>query len=327
MTDTEVTLRNGRVQVIHHEPTPGGGWVATFEDVTEQRRSEAWVRHMAHHDALTGLPNRALFAERLERALARLHGVIRLDDPRTASTIENRLVAVLFLDLDRFKDVNDTLGHPAGDELLRLAARRVAHCLRHEDTLARFGGDEFAALLEDLASEEQAAELARRVIDAVSASYVVDGGHEARVGTSVGIALCVRGERDDTDPALLLRHADMALYQAKAGGRGTWCFFEAGMQTALERRKAMERDLRQALADDVGLEVHFQPMVALVTPQRERIVGAEALVRWYHRECGAVPPGEFIPVAKNAGLIGELGTWVLRAACARPPGGRGCAWL
>ena len=311
VTDTEVTLSNGHVHLIHHEPTAGNGWVATFEDITERRRAEARVRHMAHHDALTGLPNRALFTTRLEVAVARLRGECRLEDHRPAPAIADWMVAVLFLDLDHFKDVNDTLGHTAGDELLRLVAARVGRCLRAEDTLARLGGDEFAILLEELADRERAAEVANRVLAAVSAPFVLDG-HEALVGTSVGIALgsC----RDEgVDPALLLRQADLALYEAKAEGRGTCRFFQAGMHAALQRRKDMERDLRQALTDGT-LEVHFQPMVSLA---RRRIVGAEALVRWPHPEYGMVPPGEFIPLAESAGLIGELGAWVLRTACAR----------
>lgn len=310
IVDTELTLRDGRVHAIHYEPTFGGGWVATFEDVTERRRAEAHIRHMMHHDVLTDLPNRALFTERLERTLARLHGESRLEEALDA---EGWLVAVLFLDLDHFKDVNDTLGHAAGDALLRLVAGRIGHCLRGEDMLARFGGDEFAVLLDGLTKGEQAAEMAQRVIGAVSAPFSLNG-HEARVGISVGIALFSRDDEEDADPALLLRRADMALYQAKADGRGTCCFFQAGMQAVLHRRKRMERNLRQALADG-RLEVHFQPMVALTAPQR--IVGAEALVRWYDPEHGMVPPAEFVSLAETSGLVGELGAWVLRAACAR----------
>jgi diguanylate cyclase (GGDEF)-like protein len=311
-TDTVVTLRNGRVHAIHYEPTLGGGWVATFEDITDRRQAEARVWHMAHYDALTDLPNRTLFTERLERTLARLHGENRLEDYGSAPPVEAWLVAVLFLDLDNFKDVNDTLGHAAGDALLRLVAGRVSHCLRREDTLARLGGDEFAVLLsEEVERREQVAAVAQRVISAVSAPYVLDG-HEARVGTSVGITLCARGD-DGVEPALLFRQADIALYQAKAKGRGTYCFFQAGMDAVLHRRNEMEHDLRRALAQG-GLEVHFQPVVALAP---RRIVGAEALARWKHPEHGMVPPAEFIPLAERAGLIGELGAWVLRAACAR----------
>ena len=312
-SNTEVTLRNGRVHVIHHEPTADGGYVASFEDVTERRQAEARIRHMAHHDALTGLPNRILFIERLEQTMARLRGETRLEDYRPAPTAKDRLIAVLFLDLDQFKDVNDTLGHAAGDELLRLVAVRIGLCIRTEDTLARLGGDEFAVLLESCATPEQVAEVVQRVIGVVSKPFVLDG-REAVVGTSVGITLCGQGDADDTDPARLLRQADMALYRVKAEGRGAYRFFQNGMRVVLHRRKEMERDLRRALAEG-GLDVHFQPMVTLATPQR--IVGAEALARWRHPEYGMVPPSEFIPLAEGAGLIGELGAWVLHTACAR----------
>ena len=311
IVNTEVTLRNGHVHAIHHEPTPGGGWVATFEDITKRRGAEAHVRYMAHHDALTGLPNRTQFTERLVDILARLRGESRLEDHRPASAAACRLIAVLCLDLDHFKDVNDTLGHAAGDMLLRLLAERIGGCLRSEDTLARLGGDEFAVLLdESIATAEEAAEVAQRVINAVSPPYTLDG-HEARVGVSVGIALCAREDASDIDPVQLLRQADMALYQAKARGRGTYCFFKTGMHAALQRRTEMERDLRHALAEG-GLNVHFQPIIALGS---RCVIGAEALARWQHPEHGMISPAEFIPLAESIGLIGELGAWVLRAAC------------
>ncbi len=311
VTDTEVKLSDGRVHAIHHEPIAGGGWVATFEDITERRRAEASVRHMAHHDTLTDLPNRALFAERLESALARSRGEDRLEDHRAALASEERLIAVLFLDLDNFKDTNDTLGHAAGDELLRLAAVRIGRCIRDGDTLARFGGDEFAVLLERLVESDQAHTTAQRMIGEMAAPFMLDG-QEVTVGTSVGIALCDPSS-EDSDPALLLRQADMALYRAKAEKRGTPCFFRAGMQTVLHRRKGLERDLRRALSEG-GLDVYFQPMW-LLAPRR--LLGAEALARWQHPEHGVVAPAEFIPLAESAGLIGELGAWVMRAACAR----------
>ena len=312
VVDTEVTLRDGHVHLIHHEPTLGGGWVATFEDVTERRHAEAHIRHMAHHDALTGLPNRAQFTEQLVSTLARLRGESRLEDHRPVLATGDWLVAVLCLDLDHFKDVNDTLGHAAGDALLRLVAGRIARCLRPEDTLARLGGDEFAVLLDArITTAMHVAEVAQRVIDVASAPYDLDG-HEAVVGISVGITLCTRGDAA-AQPALLLSQADTALYQAKMNKRGTYCFFEPAMYIALRRRKDMERDLRRALAEG-GLEVHFQPMGAIGA---RRIIGAEALARWSHPEHGMVPPSEFIPMAESAGLIGELGAWVLRTACAR----------
>ena len=227
VVNTEVTLPDGRVHTIHHEPTVDGGWVATFEDISERRRADAHVRHMAHHDALTGLPNRALFIQRLEQTLCRLRGETKLEDYRAAPAAGAAMIAVLFLDLDHFKHVNDTLGHAAGDALLRLVAERVFHCLRDEDTLARLGGDEFAVLLgEDLTTTEQATEVAQRIISAVSATYMLDG-HQAKIGVSIGISLCDHGDGESANPALLLRQADMALYEAKVRGRGACCVFKS----------------------------------------------------------------------------------------------------
>ena len=234
VVNTEVTLRDGRVHAIHHEPTQDGGWVATFEDITARRRAEADIRHMAHHDALTGLPNRARFIEHLQQTLARLQGKGSLEDHRAARVPGNWVLAVLFFDLDRFKGVNDTLGHATGDKLLQLVAERASRCLRGDDMLARLGGDEFAMLLDEtVTSGQEAAEVAQRVIGAVSAPYVLDG-HEAVIGASVGIALCTRDDEDDATATTLLRQADVALYQAKTAGRGGHCFFEAGK--AVEQR-------------------------------------------------------------------------------------------
>ena len=314
ISDTEVTLSDRRVHAIHHEPTLGGGWVATFDDITERREAEARVRHMALHDELTGLPNRAQLTERLESALARLRGESRLEDHRPPLPDGNWLAALLIVDPDHFKDVNDTLGHAAGDMLLQRLAERIGRCLRPGDTLARIGSDEFAVLLEQVATAEQAADTARRIIAAASASYELDG-QEAVVGVSIGLTLCSR-EDGIADPALLLSQADIALYEAKTKKRGTACFFHPAMRAALHRRKEMERDLRRALAES-KLEVHFQPITAVGS---RRIVGAEALARWFHPVHGAVPPSEFIPLAESAGLIGELGEWVLRTACVEAAG-------
>ena len=312
VVSSEMTLRDGEVYAIHHEPTGGGGWVATFEDITGRVRAEAHVRHMALHDALTGLPNRTQFAEHLTRTLARLRGEDDLEDHRPAPAAGNWLAAVLRLGLHHFKDLNDTLGHVAGDSLLRLVATRIGRCLRAEDMLARLGGDEFAILLHQrIVNGDEVAELARRVISVVSAPYALDG-QEVRVDASVGIAVCASDDQEGVGPDLLLRQSDMALHNAKAKGGGVSCFFQARMHAGLHRRLQMERDLRRALAAG-GLEVHFQAVEALAP---RRIVGAEALVRWRHPEHGMVSPAEFIPLAESAGLVGELGAWVLRTACA-----------
>ena len=226
IVNTEVTLPDGRVHTIHHEPTADGGWVATFEDITERRRAEAHVRHMAHHDALTGLPNRALFIERLDQMLARSRGEASLEDHRVVTSAEVGLVTVMFLDLDHFKHVNDTLGHAAGDNLLRMVVDRIKNCIRDGETLARLGGDEFAVLLrEDLTTVKHALKVAQRIIKVVSQPYMLEG-HEAIIGISIGIALCTGAKREVASSALVLRQADVALYQAKAKGRGTCCVFE-----------------------------------------------------------------------------------------------------
>ena len=310
IVDTEVTLRDGRVHAIHHEPTLNGGWVATFDDVTERRRAEADIRRMALYDELTGLPNRVQFTDMLEGALARLRGEGRLEDHRPPLPDGNWLAAVLIFDLDHFKDVNDTLGHIAGDALLKRVAEQIGQCLGPGAMLARLCGDEFAVLLEQVATPQQVTDAARRMIDAAAVPYELNG-HEAVVGLSMGITLCSR-EDGTTEAAVLISQADIALQQAKTTSRGTACFFQPTMHAALHRRKDMERHLRHALAKG-ELEVHFQPITAVGS---RRIVGAEALARWSHPVHGTVPPSEFIPLAERAGLIGELGAWVLRAACA-----------
>ena len=229
VVDSEVTLRDGRIHAIHHEPTPDGGWVATFDDITERRRAEAHVRHMAHHDALTELPNRVLFIERLGASLTRLRGQVPLEDHRAAPSAVAGLVAVLFLDLDNFKAVNDTLGHAAGDMLLRSMAERVLRCLRGGDTLARLGGDEFAILLDlDHASTERAQTIAQGIIDEGSAPYLLDE-QVAVVGVSVGIAICTKADAEGLDVAKLLRRADVALYQAKTTGRRRFHLFSQAL--------------------------------------------------------------------------------------------------
>ena len=286
-------LADGRIIDIWHRPMADGGWVSTYDDVTERRQAECRIAFMATHDALTGLPNRALLRERLSR----------LASPNGS---DERLTALLLIDLDRFKEVNDTLGHAAGDKLLRLAAERLQALLGPEDLAARLGGDEFA-VLHHAADVGQTAALAQRIIDALVAPYVLDG-NRVNVGASIGISLApVNG----SDPEVLLTSADLALYRAKSGGRGNFAFFESDMTTSAHRRRALELELRQALL--LGqLEVHYQPQVNLKT---EQVTGAEALVRWRHPARGLVEPGEFISIAEEIGLIAPIGEWVIRQAC------------
>ena len=287
-------LSNGRVVAIVHQPMAGGGWVATYEDITERRQSEARIAFMARHDALTGLPNRILFGEKIEEAIANAG---REGD-----------FAVLCLDLDRFKQVNDTLGHHVGDELLRAVAQRLRDCMREGDTVARPGGDEFAVVQRKVERPEQAALLAHRIIEVLSAPYDVVG-HRITIGASIGISLAP-GDGATCDK--LLKSADVALYRAKADGRGTWRFFEAEMDARLQARRLLELDLREALEKD-EFEVVYQPIYDL---KHDRICGFEALLRWRHPTRGLVMPAEFVTLAEEIGLIIPIGEWVLRHACA-----------
>ena len=287
-------LSHGRVVAISRQATADGGWVATYEDVTERRRAEAQIVFMARHDALTGLPNRVLFCERVEQALAQVG--------------RDGGFAVLLLDLDRFKAVNDTLGHPIGDELLRSVAERLQACVREVDTVARLGGDEFVIVQAGLEKAEDATVLARRIIEVLSEPYDIDG-HRVMIGTSIGISAA---PGDGSSCGKLLKNADVALYRAKADGRGTWRFFEPEMDARLQARRLLELDLREALARD-EFDLFFQPLFDL---GQDRIGGFEALLRWRHPARGMVSPAEFIPLAEEIGLIVPLGEWILRRACA-----------
>ncbi|TPG55469.1 EAL domain-containing protein [Roseomonas nepalensis] len=279
---------------VTHESLPEGGWLATYEDITESRRAEARFAHLAMHDSLTGLPNRLSLRERLDRALAAQR---RRGDP----------FAVFCLDLDHFKDVNDTLGHPVGDALLREVSSRILSCLREGDLVARLGGDEFAILQFGVGDRDEAVSLASRVIEAVCAPYLLEG-HRVIIGTSAGIAVA---PDDGLDADSLMKSADLALYKAKGEGRGTFRFFEAALGNQVRMQRAIELDLREAIGKG-ELEVYYQPQLELAT---NAIRGCEALLRWRHPRLGFVSPAQFIPVAEKIGLIARLGEWVLREAC------------
>ena len=290
--DVTDEFRDGRIVSMHYQPLPGNGWVSTHEDITERRNAEANLAYMARHDALTKLANRTLFRERLEQALA--------------MSRRGTECALLCLDLDRFKVINDTLGHPVGDSLLCAVAIRLLTTVREVDTVARLGGDEFAIIQIGLALPDHAA-LANRILKAVHEPYDIDG-HKISVGVSIGIAIA---SGDEASLEILQKNADIALYLAKSEGRGIYRFFEPEMDALVQKRNALELDLRNALLGN-EFELRYQPFLDL---DSGKVTGFETLIRWNHPARGLVMPADFIPIAEETGLIIAIGEWVLRTAC------------
>jgi diguanylate cyclase (GGDEF)-like protein/PAS domain S-box-containing protein len=292
--DDETRWIEVQARALHDSEGGSDGATGTLTDITDRKRLEAQLLHQAYHDALTGLPNRIMLMERLEQALL-----------QTARSQDS--MAMLFLDLDNFKIVNDSLGHGAGDELIIAAANRVRNCLRSTDTVARIGGDEFAVLLAPVGDASDAAHAAQRIIDAF-ADPIVLGTHEMVVAVSVGIAI---GNAETMGVTDLLRQADMAMYRAKFNGRNRYEVFDVDMHAAAVVRLQLEHDLRHAIVND-ELIIHYQPKML---PSTGQIVGYESLLRWNHPTRGMVHPAEFIPVAEETGLIVPMSAWLLPQVC------------
>jgi diguanylate cyclase (GGDEF)-like protein len=287
-------LADGRLICVTRQPMAGGGWVATHLDVTEQHRSEAKIAYMARHDALTDLPNRIFLRERLESALA-------------ATRRGTRQLAVLVLDLDRFKEINDTLGHPVGDALLKAVAGRLRASIRATATIARLGGDEFAVIEEVSDAVVEVEAIALRIQRSLFEPFDL-GDHQVIAEASIGIAIATR---DGADCDEIMKSADLALYRAKTEGRGAYRFFEPEMDRIMQERRDLERDMRNALRNG-EFELHYQPIVGASSG---RPCGYEALLRWHHPLRGLVQPADFISLAEETGLIVPLGEWVIRTAC------------
>jgi diguanylate cyclase (GGDEF)-like protein len=288
-----VESRDGRTLALTFRSMSKGGSIFLVDDVTEQRKAEARIEYLARYDALTGLPNRTFFCDEMDQALKHIDRV--------------GLCAILFIDLDEFKQINDTLGHSSGDILLTKVADRLRGIVRESDFIARLGGDEFVILQSPLKGSGDASNFARRIVEHLAHPYDIDG-NEVVIGASVGIALA---PDDGMQVDVLLKNADMALYRAKLEGRGGWKFFEPEMDARAKARRKLEVDLRSALTNEAFV-LHYQPIVNLKT---QRISACEALLRWPHAERGMISPAEFIPVAEEMGVIVELGNYVLLKAC------------
>ena len=291
--DFHIETQHERTLEFTFQPMERGGMVLLVEDMTERKIAQAQINHLARFDSLTGLPNRTILRTNMDNALAECRS--------------GNFCAVHFIDLDQFKQVNDTLGHSRGDILLIAVAERLKSVVRATDVIARFGGDEFVVLQYPVTSQDQVTALARRIVDRLKGTYEIDG-HEVAVSASVGIAFA---DGNGVSADQLLRNSDMALYKAKAESRGTWRWFEVEMEAHAQARRGLELDLRNALETE-AFDLHYQPIFDVRT---RRILSCEALLRWRHPERGMVSPAEFIPVAEEMGIIVEIGEQVLRKAC------------